>query len=88
MVGDCPCYSSVDIHCFGLKDRVHCSKLRPYLSSVANKIKHRVQNPQCVTKPKLIASTHAQICPRIIIMYAFKNCECGISKILLELACT
>ena len=29
-------------------------------------IKHRVQNPRRVTKPKSIASTHARICPRII----------------------
>ena len=28
-------------------------------------IKHRVQNPRRVTTPKSIASTHAQICPRM-----------------------
>ena len=29
-------------------------------------IKHRVQNPRRVTTPKSIASTHARMCPRII----------------------
>ena len=29
------------------------------------RIKHIVQNPRCVTKPKPIASTHTQMCPRI-----------------------
>ena len=43
-------------------------------------IKHRVQNPRRVTTPKSIASTHAQICPRLIMCGAVATPrECGIS---------
>ena len=36
------------------------------VSNCSVSIKHRVQNPRRVTNPKSIASTHARICPRII----------------------
>ena len=47
------------------------------LCKITVSIKYRVQNPRRVTKPKSIASMHAQICPCIIMCSA--TCECGIS---------
>ena len=38
-----------------------------YLHMIQCTIKHRVQNPRRVTKTKPIASTHAQMCPRILV---------------------
>ena len=58
----------------------------------ACKTKHKVQNPRRVTKPMSIASTHAQICPRIIMCSAtyalIASAELILAtKILCELAC-
>ena len=50
------------------RDLAH--EYRSVTTQEAMVIKHRVQNPRRVTKPKSIAVTHAQIRPRIILCRA------------------
>ena len=84
----CPCSDSLPHHSFVSSisrrpDLAGCCRV-DYFRSTYN-IKHRVQNPRRVTNPKLIASTHEQICPHCSATYALIASIKLATKILCDL---